>query len=200
MGDIQNSYEFRYYTPWKFGLSLGHTIGKSLAIGATYEFSDYGASQNRVKDGYDAYGEEDSYKDAVMKSNTEDVLKGVSTLKVGLEYKPIPEVALRAGYNYISPAYNKNGVRDMTLDSYGVKYASTTDYVNWDSTNRFTCGIGCKIGTMNLDLAYQYSATDGEFYPMQPNLFKTAEIKGDVTSASVSNKRHQVLLTLGFTL
>jgi hypothetical protein len=52
---------------------------------------------------------------------------------------------------------------------------------------------------MNLDLAYQYSATDGDFYPMQPDLFKTAEIKGDVTPASVSNKRHQVLLTLGYT-
>ena len=198
-GDIANSYDFRYYTPWKFGLSLGHTIGQNLALGATYEYSDYGASQNRVKDGYDAYGEEDSYCDRPMKENTEYVLKGVSTLKLGVEFKPVPEVAFRAGYNYISPAYNKNGVRDMTIDSYGVKYASTSDYVNWDSTNRFTCGIGCKLGNMNLDLAYQYSATDGEFYPMQPDLFKTADIKGDVQSASVSNKRHQVLLTLGYT-
>jgi len=201
MGDISNSYDFRYYTPWKFGLSLGHTIGNSLAIGATYEFSDYGASQNRVKDGnIDYYGNEDSYKDNIMKSNTEDVLKGVSTIKVGLEFKPVPEMALRAGYNYISPAYSENGMRDMTLDSYGVKYASTSDYVNWKATNRFTCGLGWKIGSMNLDLAYQYSATDGDFYPMQPNIFKSAEIKGDVPSASVSNKRHQVLLTLGCTL
>ena len=165
MGDISNAYDFRYYTPWKFGLSLGHTIGNNLAIGATYEFSDYGASQNRVKDGsYDYYGNEDSYKDRVMKSNTEDVLKGVSTLKVGVEFKPVPELALRAGYNYVSPAYADNGVRDQTLDSYGVKYASTSDYVNWKATNRFTCGIGSKIGSMNLDLSYQYSATDGDFY------------------------------------
>ena len=194
MGDISNAYDFRYYTPWKFGLSLGHTIGNNLAIGATYEFSDYGASQNRVKDGsYDYYGNEDSYKDRVMKSNTEDVLKGVSTLKVGVEFKPVPELALRAGYNYVSPAYADNGVRDQTLDSYGVKYASTFDYVNWKATNRFTCGLGSKIGSMNLDLSYQYSATDGDFYPFQPN------ITGSVSPASVSNKRHQVLLTLGYT-
>ena len=192
-GDIENSYKFRYYTPWKFGLSLGHTIGKNLALGATYEFSDYGASQNRVKDGYDAYGNEDSYKDNVMKRNTEDVLKGVSTLKVGLEYKPISEVALRVGYNYISAAYAENGVRDQTLDSYGVKYASTSDYVNWKATNRITAGVGCKIGDMNLDVAYQYSATDGTFYPFQPNL------TGGLNPADVSNKRHQVLLTLGYT-
>ena len=193
MGDIENSYEFRYYTAWKFGLSLGHTIGNNLAIGATYEFSDYGASQNRVKDGFDSYGNEDSYKDNVMKRNTEDVLKGVSTLKLGLEYKPVPEVALRLGYNYISSAYAENGVRDQTLDSYGVKYASTSDYVNWKSTNRITAGVGCKIGDMNLDVAYQYSTTDGTFYPFQPNL------TGSLDAASVSNKRHQVLLTLGYT-
>ena len=199
LGDIDNRYEFRYYTPWKFGVSLGHTIGTNLAIGATYEFSDYGASQNRVKDGYDAYGNEDSYKDTQMKQNTEDVMKGVSTLKVGVEFKPIPELALRAGYNYISPAYNKSGMRDMTLDSYGVMYASTSDYVNWDSTNRFTCGAGCKIGKMNLDVAYQYSTTDGTFYPFQPNIMSNSSIPGSVTPASVSNKRHQVLLTLGYT-
>lgn len=199
LGDINNSYDFRFYTPWKFGLSLGHTIGNNLALGATYEFSDYGASQNRVKDGYDSYGNEDSYQDTQMKRNTEEVLKGVSALKVGLEFKPVPEVALRAGYNYISPAYNTNGVRDMTINSYGVSYASTSDYVNWSSTNRFTGGVGCKIGSLNLDLAYQYSATNGDFYPMQPDIFKTAEIKGNVTPVSVSNKRHQVLLTLGYT-
>ena len=192
-GDVENSYKFRFYTPWKFGLSLGHTIGKNLALGATYEFSDYGASQNRVKDGFDAYGNEDSYKDKVMKRNTEDVLKGVSTLKVGLEYKPVPEFALRAGYNYISAPYAENGVRDQTLDSYGVMYASTSDYVNWKATNRITAGIGCKIGNMNLDASYQYSTTDGDFYPFQPNII------GSVSPASVSNKRHQVLFTLGYT-
>ena len=199
MGDIQNTYEFRYYTPWKFGLSLGHTFGKNLAVGATYEFSDYGASQNRIKDGYDAYGNEDSYRDETMKRNTEDVLKGVSTLKVGLEFKPVPEVSLRAGYNYISPAYSESGMRDQTLKSYGVMYASTSDYVNWKSTNRFTAGVGCKIGDMNLDLAYQYSATDGTFHPFQPNIMANSEYCGNATPASVSNKRHQVLLTLGYT-
>ena len=150
-------------------------------------------TDNYLEELTDAYGNEDSYKDKVMKRNTEDVLKGVSTLKVGLEYKPVPELALRAGYNYISAPYAENGVRDQTLDSYGVMYASTSDYVNWKATNRITAGIGCKIGNMNLDASYQYSTTDGDFYPFQPNII------GSVSPASVSNKRHQVLFTLGYT-
>ena len=134
-----------------------------------------------------------------MKDNTEKVLQGVSTLKLGLEFKPVPSVALRAGYNYVSAAYDKNGVRDQTIRSYGVKYASTSDYVNWDSTNRITCGVGFKTGNVNLDLSYQYSTTDGTFYPFQPDIVAASYIPGSITPASVSNKRHQVLFTFGYT-
>ncbi|MBL1828572.1 hemin receptor, partial [Klebsiella pneumoniae] len=45
-GQSQESYDFGYHTPWRFGLSMGTTVGTNLAIGATYEYSDYGASQN----------------------------------------------------------------------------------------------------------------------------------------------------------
>lgn len=197
-GDIGNTYEFKYFTPWKFGVSLGHTIGTNLAIGASYEYSDYGASKNRVNNGssynwyYDTYYEH-SYTDEAMKRNTEQALKGVSTLKLGAELKPTPELAVRLGYNYVAAAYNEKGVRDQTIDSEGVYYASTSDYVNWEGTNRLTCGLGYKAGGMNIDLAYQYSTTNGKFYPFQPDL------TGTVTPADVSNKRHQVLLTLGYT-
>ena len=127
-----------------------------------------------------------------MKRNTESSLQGVHTLKVGAEFKPIPELAVRLGYNYVSAAYQDKGVRDMTLDSPGVMYASTADYTNWKGTNRITCGLGFKVDKMNIDLAYQYSATNGDFYPM-------SSYAGAVGSTDVSNKRHQVLLTLGYT-
>ena len=197
-GDINNTYKFKYYTPWKFGVSLGHTIGSTIALGASYEYSDYGASKNRINDGrtydwyYDTYYES-SHNDEAMKRNTEQVMKGVSTIKLGAEFKPVPELAIRFGYNYVTAAYDEKGVRDQTISSYGVYYASTSDYVNWKGTNRITCGLGYKVSGMNIDLAYQYSATNGKFYPFQP------DITGSVTPADVSNKRHQVLLTLGYT-
>ena len=103
-------------------------------------------------------------------------------------------MALRVGYNYVSAAYEKDGVRDMMLDSPGVMYASTTDYTNWKDTHRFTCGIGYKSGPVNIDLAYQYSMTDGDFHPMQS--YEGGQNTGVV---NVSNKRHQLLLTLGYT-
>lgn len=201
---VREVYEFHYYTPWKFGASLGHTIGNNIALGVSYEYSDYGAARNRVIDGsrYDYWTDEyydDTHTDEPMKRHAESVLKGVSTLKVGAEIKPIPQVALRAGYNYVSAAYDENGYRDTRISSPGTMYASTADYVNWKDTNRFTCGLGFRLGPVNLDLAYQYSKTDGEFHAFQP--YYNYDINKTVgpSAVEVSNKRHQVLLTLGYT-
>ena len=209
-----DSYDFRLNSPMKFGVSLGHTIGNYLAIGAGYEYADYGATNPRVKDGdyydwyYDTYYSSSS-KDAVMKDHTEATLKGVSTLKVGLEFKPIPEVAFRAGYNYVSPMYNSNGFKDVYLDSYGTNVASATDYTNWKSTNRLTLGVGYSYGKFFADLAYQYSMQKGDFYPFMDayvddyllddkgQIIKD-EIDNYATKTEVENNRHQLLLTLGY--
>ncbi len=202
-------YEFKYYTPWKFGFSLGHTIGSEVALGASYEFTDYSASDARIRDGYDYYGNPDSYSDHEMKSNAEKSLKGGHLLKLGAEIKPDPSFAVRLGYNYVSPIYSKNGYRDTQLNSELNMYASTADYTNWDDTHRLTCGLGYKYENLNIDLAYQYSTTKGQFYPFQPNVDfvdPKPDTNGNMiyetnisTPTEVFNKRHQVLLTLTYT-
>ena len=189
------SYKFRYYTPWKFGASLGHTLGTNVALGLTYEVSNYASAVNRIiSDDPDYYDRERSYVDGPMKDNAENALKTVHLLKAGVEFKPDTDLALRAGYNYQSSAYNKNGVRDMKLDSPGVSYASTTDYVNWKDTHRITFGMGYKLSGWNFDIAYQYQLTSGDFYPMQK-----FEADQNIGSTNVDFKRHQVLLTVGYT-
>jgi long-subunit fatty acid transport protein len=198
-GYSEQSYEFAYHTPWRFGLSMGTTVGTQLALGATYEYTDYGASQNRIIDGYDYYDNAETSKDYAMKSNTEKSLKGVSTFKVGAEYKPVPEVAFRLGYNYLTGGYKMDGVRDMTVDSPGTMYASTTDYVNWKDTQRLTVGVGYKVGKMNIDLTYQLSKTDGEFHPFQDYSAINSSDTFVSGVSKVTNKRNQFLLTLGYT-
>ena len=204
---ISNAYDFELYTPWKFGISLGHTVGTSLALGASYEFADYGSTDTRVKDGdwyYDSY-HDDSSSDHEMNSHTEHTLRGVSTLKLGVEYKPVADLALRIGYNYVSPMYESDGMKgyaDDVLYSYGSAYESTTDYTNWKSTNRLTLGAGYTYKRFNVDVAYQYSVTKGDFYPFQQEL-KLSDASGVIeesycSSTDVKNARHQLLVTLGY--
>ena len=198
-------YEFKYYTPWKFGLSVGHTIDQYIALGASYEYSSMGSASTRVYNGHlNYYDEEDTDPDRVMNNHTDRSLKGVSLLKAGVEIKPDPSFAIRLGYNYQSPMYNKSAVRDTRLDSPSNVYSSTADYTNWKATNRITCGFGYKWEGLSLDLAYQYSNTNGTFYPFQPNVTYTDPADGSngdniSTPTDVSFKRHQLLFTIGYT-
>ena len=132
--------------------------------------------------------------------HTEKTLKGVSTLKLGAELKATPEMAVRLGYNYVSPKYNKNGFKDGTLSTDGSYYSSATDYTNWDATHRITCGLGYTLGDVNLSLAYQYSTTKGDFYPFM-NYVDADNAADDnlCNSVKVNDKRHQLLFTLGYT-
>ena len=110
-GDYYTSDEYKYkvFTPWKFGASIGYTIGKEIALGASYEYADYSSLDNRnitgVDYNYDGSTTSASKSDMKMNSHTEKSLCGVSTLKLGAEYKPMPELSIRAGYNYVSQMY-----------------------------------------------------------------------------------------------
>lgn len=207
-GKSSESYDFKFYTPWRFGVSLGHTVGNYLALGATYEYADYTTNDIRVNDGgeVDYWGNyyETSSRDEAMKQNIKNSLKGVHTVKVGMEFKPEKNFAVRLGYNYQSAMYNKNGFKDGSLESYGTYYASTTDYTNWKDTHRFTAGVGYNYGKFSFDLAYQYSQTNGDFYPFmsyidQPqNSPRVPEYDNVCDATKVSHKRNQVLMTIGY--
>ena len=207
-----SDYDFRLNTPWKVGASLGHTIGSNIALGATYEYAWYNHMDTRIKDGgyYDYYwGEyyESSTSDNVMNENTKSSLKGVSTLKIGIEYKPIQMLALRLGYNYVSPMFNKYGVRDQFLicdadanGNNGVNTSASSDYTNWKATNRFTVGAGFNYKNLFIDVAYQYSSQNGDFYPYKSYYPKdNSKLGANIAPVTeVNNKRHQLLMTVGY--
>lgn len=203
---VNNSYDFKIWTPWKFGFSLGHTIGSSLALGATYEYEDYSRINTRINDGgYIDYWTgsyyDSSIADTQMNNHTREVLKAVSTLKLGVEYKPTTNLALRAGYNYVSPMYFRDGQKDPGLSSLGTSYASATDYTDWKATNRFTLGVGYQIDKFNIDLAYQYSSQAGDFYPFSnvKNInINSTTYNNIATGTKVKNDKSQLLLTLGY--
>ena len=206
--------DFRFNTPWKFNLSVGHTIGNKLALGAVYEYADYSTCDMRTIDSYNyEFQAEESSSDPAMKRHIQKSLNGVSTLKLGAELKPDKNISLRAGYNYVSSAYKSSAVRDQTLMSPGVYYASTTDYTNWGDTHRFTAGIGFNIEKVRLDFAYQYQTRNGDFYPFMKDYsasYYETDANGNETGniitlhnscepVKVKDNRHQLLATFTYT-
>ena len=193
----RTSYKFKLYTPWKFGASLAYTVGTDLALGATYELADYSSMDTRfVTSSYSNRSE----SDRTMNSHTKNALKSVHTIKVGAEYKIMPELAVRLGYNYVSSMYETDAFKDGTLDTDGSYVSSATDYTNWEGTHRITRGAGYTYKNFNVSLAYQFSTTKGTFAPFMSYVDDTTPADTNLaTYTAVSNKRHQLLMTLGYT-
>lgn len=202
------AWDYNINTPWKFGVSLGHTIDEYLALGATYQFTDYSATDNRIAttdyrevfDGWNWYDEayRSSYSDNVMNRNTERSLKGSHLLKFGAEVKPVPDVAIRLGYNYQSAMYEDKGYKETTLDADG-SYMTANSYINWGDTHRVTFGLGFKLSDeVNLDFAYQYSTVKGKYYPFETQTLTYDGTKFINTAAptNLKNDRHQISCTL----
>ena len=177
--DFTNNYDYgydlRFRTPWKYNFSLGYTAGSSFAIGAEYEYQDYSGMHFSFSN-----GDEMNWENSTAK----EMLKGVSTFRVGAEFKVVPEFALRLGYNYSSTAFKDNAYKDLAPNSIN----TDTDFANAKSQSNYTLGIGYRISSFYADLAYLYSTYDDDFYA-----FNDAALN----RTKVTNTRSKVLLTLG---
>lgn len=183
--------DYELLTPWKFNLSLGHTIGTSIALGAEYEYADYSSAELRYDDAEE------------MKEENEWInedLKGVHTFRVGLEAKLVPEFSLRAGYNYSTAAFEEKAYKWLYPNS----TRTDTEYENTFGRNIFTVGMGYRIGQFSIDAAYQYMHQKGEFYPYDSQYSYDAGVEypttanGLLPATEVKNERNQFLLTLGY--
>ena len=172
--------DFKLQTPWVFNASLGYTVGNNLALGAEYEYEDYSSMKFKYPE-----GDEMAWETRQADFN----MKGVSTLRLGAEYKPIPAFSLRAGYNYSTAAYKKDAIKELPSNSIN----TDTDFANSKSMNTFTLGIGYRFSSFYADLAYKFDTYKSDFYPFYN------DINGLVTppTTEVTNTRSKVLFTLG---
>lgn len=176
---FNSEYDYNYRTPWKLGVSLGHTIGTSFAIGAEYEYQD----MSTAKYSEIVYGDYDYFRN--MNRITEQTLQSQHTLKIGAEFKPIDEFSIRIGYNYVSSPFKKNAYRTIGYDG----IYTETDWTNWGDINRFTFGLGYRYKGGYFDLTYQYQGQKGDFYAFD---------EVELLPTKIENNRSQVMATLGF--
>lgn len=169
-------YDFDFRTPWKYNFSLGYTVGTSFAIGAEYEYQDYSTMRFNYAEGGEMKWEN---------STAKEMLKGVSTFRIGAEWKVIPQFAFRLGYNYESAAFDKKlAYKDLSPNSIN----TDTDYANKKANSNYTLGIGYKGSSFYADLAYMYSTYKEDFFPF---------VDGALLPTTVTNTRSKVMVTLG---
>ncbi|WP_071145821.1 OmpP1/FadL family transporter [Bacteroides ihuae] len=179
--EMEGRTKYELTTPWKYNLSLGYTIGKSVALGAEYEYSDYSTAKLKYDDGVKMASETNGIKAG---------LKGVHTMRLGAEFKFIPEFAFRLGYNYITSSMYSDTFKPLALNS----IRTDTEFSNIKAINNYTIGVGYRGQVFYTDLAYQYNTYKEDFYPFYNN--STDGIVAP-NATKVTNTKSQVLLTLG---
>lgn len=180
--------DYRLLSPWKFNWNLGYTFGTTLALGAEYEYADY--SHTKFKYHYDDFHGTMPWETSTAK----DMLKGISTFKIGAELKFVPEFALRAGYNVSTAAFKSDAWKDLPYNS----VVTDTDYANTKVVSNYTFGFGYRGAHFYADMAYKYNTYKEDFYAFYDADVDSGIFTNDLPATKVTNNNHQVLLTLGY--
>ena len=210
-----NYLDYKLVTPWKFRVQAGGTIGTQLALGMEYEYAMYNWTTMKYPNGW--YG---STSDAGIDDWTERMIKGQHSLRLGLEFKPIDKLALRAGYNAISSVYEDGAYWDNRASTNAIHYPTSFQYTNFGMTNIITVGIGYRSKYFYADLAYKCRLQNGNHYAFNSmqqiddtewsqayedryfqgidyGMEDAARQAGGMSAIPVSMTRHSIVATLG---
>lgn len=172
-----NTWDFVSPTRMLFGAS--YTIGRFAVLSVDYERDWYnGIRVKNIPEGFDISEKDYRYE---FRHN----YKGSNTLRVGAELRPLPAVALRAGY----------GVTDSMLSQ------PVESYYNSPMLYKLECysaGLGVAIGSASVDVAYQHLDQHNSSY----YIFYAMDENGVMDSASdlytTTEKRDYVTLSVTF--
>ena len=175
---------WRFASPTRLMVGASYTFGPFAVVSVDYERSWYNGI--RVKNQpYLPYGMDEHD----FKQDFKTYFKGSDNLRIGVELRPVPQIALRAGYGYIGSMLKE----ENTILSQPA--AETTNY--------YTAGLGFTFGKCYLDLAYCYSNYQmteymlfygNRYEPMGSSwpdeIYESPRFKTEL-------KRHNIALTFG---
>lgn len=190
--------EYAIRTPWKVRLGIGSTVSNFLAWDVDYEYTNRSAT----KMGYPKDDVEDAGMtlfnntwDEAMNLQTKDHLKGMHSVRAGVEVKPTSQLAFRIGYIYATSPYKDNpSFNQYDLNSYAMNYSTSTSFMTLSDINTLTLGVGYKWKRAYLDFAYKLKNQKADFYA-----FDTSEYAANerLEPVNVDLTRHQLTATLG---
>ncbi len=172
-----NSWDFVSPTRLMFGAS--YTFGRFAIVSVDYERDWYnGMRVKNVPDGAD-------FAPAQYKADFKANFCATNNLRAGVEIRPLPIFALRAGYGYSSSM-----LKDESL-AYEVPQATDSSY--------FSVGAGVNLSrTVSLDVAYQHLTDHQSRYRLFYSYDNLTDAFASTTELyDTSFTRHFVTLSLG---
>ena len=202
---VESYLDFNLRSPWKFRASMGSTIGSIFAWDVDYEYANYSDFTQRYPKFYNQSG---GVMDVAMNEHASMMLKGVHTVRAGIEVRPTSPLAFRLGYNFTSSVYDN----DATFDLLGLQnspasdFITRTNYMITKPTHILAVGMGYKWSRFYFDLAYKVRSQKADFYAFDDSFtdpdsdFSKANpdlANMRLASVPVDLTRHSITCTLG---
>ena len=179
--------DYRFRTPDRWVMSVAGILGEKALLSLDYEYSNYSRMKLTDEYYYEYYYEDQN-------SYIAEDFKGASTLKVGMEYKVTPQIALRAGYAWMqSPLEKSFKAGNVEVLPVGTTTAYTLD----GDTQFFSCGAGYRFtSNFYIDAAFLYKKQTNQLYTYSPIYNEGLEVIS--FPSELKNDTYKVLLTLGY--
>lgn len=225
--------DFNFRTPWKVNASAAAVLFNRLILSAEYEWAQYSGMKFSTPSpwgyGGDYWYPDDYYPgwdwfgagtratdfDPFISNDQDDfyatnrsistTYSNTNTVRIGAEFRVLDQLSVRAGYSFVSSPtktvdQNAPVAIGGTMPNY--RYDNTTNYI--------TCGLGYRIKSFYVDLAYVYKNMTSTYhayspfypdpqrpyYPEQGKPYILEPIQSPTSSLSLSNS--QIVLSAGF--
>lgn len=184
-----NYWDLSYNSPTRLLAGVSYTIGSYAAVAVDYERVWYNGMRLTSEDFFTQEG----YRNEIR-----DLFKPTDNFKAGIEIKPTPEIAVRAGYSFYGSPLRYGD------DRY-------TKPVNTQTQN-LSAGLGFRLNpNISLDFAYVYSMNrfsnfdifyfEGETRRYDGEIVNTGGNPITTSESPISDlklNRHTAMMTLGF--
>lgn len=170
----EGDYSYRLRSPYRLNAGAAFTFAGMALVSADYEMTDYSTMKFMSKDGGWSNDTFSSLNDQIRNC------MGVSHMvRIGAEFKPLPEIAVRAGYNFTTtPEYVYEGNSKTKLN---------------DRINAFSVGLGYSSnGSFFADIAARMTMLADEYISPYADYLK------DLASPMILNKRDLYSITATF--
>lgn len=182
--------DYKLRTPDRAILSAAFIMGQSGLISVDYEISNHESMKLSDPDGLE-YNDNELIKEDFGCSHA---------FKVGAEFKPTPQFAVRVGGGWQSSPI-KTALKEGAVEVF--TSGATPNYTIYKSTTHYSVGLGYRF-TPNfyLDLACIYREQKDDVYAFSPVMVENS--KGETlqivqsSASSLKTGRTQVALTLGY--
>lgn len=163
-------YSWTYTTPTRLMFGASYTFAKQVVLSVDYE-----------RDWYNSMRLKDSPYGPLYKGYIKDTFKGSNTVRAGVEWRFIPQMAVRMGYGLWSGALNDNDAIYSTPVVYKSQYMSA--------------GFGIALSEhFSIDATYQYSTNELTPYKSFYGYDDVVDFASQTLQTSIA--RHNAMLTL----